>query len=166
MVYTDILKILQQNGNRRTGVACANCTTTTTTLWRRNNNGEPVCNACGLYFKLHNVSMRMAFIMKSFLKGISGALWINISDFTKNVPSSSLRARDLKMGCFPFFLTRLFGFFVMILSQNREGRELREQTHCIRPRIVARDHHFIKRPQVVENWHIVVLCCNILSPSL
>ncbi|XP_029712169.1 trans-acting T-cell-specific transcription factor GATA-3 isoform X2 [Aedes albopictus] len=42
-------------GNRRTGVVCANCSTTTTTLWRRNNRGEPVCNACGLYHKLHNV---------------------------------------------------------------------------------------------------------------
>ena len=27
------------------------------TLWRRNKEGEPVCNACGLYFKLHNVSL-------------------------------------------------------------------------------------------------------------
>ncbi|KAL6255433.1 hypothetical protein P5V15_013768 [Pogonomyrmex californicus] len=41
---------------RRTGVQCANCNTSNTTLWRRNNNGEPVCNACGLYFKLHNVN--------------------------------------------------------------------------------------------------------------
>ncbi|XP_015175584.1 PREDICTED: transcriptional regulatory protein GAT1-like [Polistes dominula] len=41
---------------RRTGVQCANCRTSNTTLWRRNNNGEPVCNACGLYFKLHNVN--------------------------------------------------------------------------------------------------------------
>ncbi|XP_011687822.1 PREDICTED: nitrogen catabolic enzyme regulatory protein-like isoform X3 [Wasmannia auropunctata] len=41
---------------RRAGVQCANCRTSNTTLWRRNNNGEPVCNACGLYFKLHNVN--------------------------------------------------------------------------------------------------------------
>ncbi|CAN8018871.1 unnamed protein product [Ixodes persulcatus] len=41
---------------RRAGTSCANCKTTTTTLWRRNQNGEPVCNACGLYFKLHNVN--------------------------------------------------------------------------------------------------------------
>ncbi|XP_046542301.1 transcription factor GATA-3-like [Haliotis rubra] len=41
---------------RRAGTSCANCGTTTTTLWRRNPNGDPVCNACGLYYKLHNVN--------------------------------------------------------------------------------------------------------------
>lgn len=43
--------------NRRAGLTCSNCHTSTTTLWRRNNQGEPVCNACGLYFKLHGVSL-------------------------------------------------------------------------------------------------------------
>ncbi|XP_047203988.1 GATA binding protein 1a [Girardinichthys multiradiatus] len=42
--------------SKRAGTLCANCHTSTTTLWRRNANGEPVCNACGLYFKLHNVN--------------------------------------------------------------------------------------------------------------
>ncbi|KPP74304.1 GATA-binding factor 1-like [Scleropages formosus] len=42
--------------SKRAGTQCANCHTSTTTLWRRNANGEPVCNACGLYFKLHNVN--------------------------------------------------------------------------------------------------------------
>ncbi|XP_030632460.1 endothelial transcription factor GATA-2b [Chanos chanos] len=41
---------------RRAGTSCANCQTGTTTLWRRNSSGEPVCNACGLYYKLHNVN--------------------------------------------------------------------------------------------------------------
>ena len=45
-----------QTTTKREGTVCANCKTTTTTLWRRNQNGEPVCNACGLYHKLHNVS--------------------------------------------------------------------------------------------------------------
>lgn len=48
--------IAQAQANRRSGVICANCKTSTTTLWRRNNHGEPVCNACGLYYKLHNVN--------------------------------------------------------------------------------------------------------------
>lgn len=41
---------------RRAGTSCSNCKTSTTTLWRRNGQGEPVCNACGLYYKLHNVN--------------------------------------------------------------------------------------------------------------
>ncbi|XP_028154852.1 GATA-binding factor 6-B isoform X2 [Diabrotica virgifera virgifera] len=50
----------QATGNRRNGVSCANCKTNNTTLWRRNNQGEPVCNACGLYFKLHGVNRPMS----------------------------------------------------------------------------------------------------------
>ena len=46
--------------NRRVGLQCSNCSTNTTTLWRRNNQGEPVCNACGLYFKLHGVNRPLA----------------------------------------------------------------------------------------------------------
>uniref|UniRef100_A0A2K6G3J0 GATA-type domain-containing protein n=1 Tax=Propithecus coquereli TaxID=379532 RepID=A0A2K6G3J0_PROCO len=38
---------------RRAGTSCANCQTTKTMLWRRNANGAPVCNACGLYYKLN-----------------------------------------------------------------------------------------------------------------
>lgn len=34
---------------------CSNCNTDSTTLWRRSPDGSPVCNACGLYFKLHQV---------------------------------------------------------------------------------------------------------------
>lgn len=45
---------------RRLGLRCANCATTTTSLWRRNNQGETVCNACGLYFKLHGVNRPLA----------------------------------------------------------------------------------------------------------
>lgn len=46
----------KQSAARRAGTSCANCHTTQTTLWRRNQNGDPVCNACGLYWKLHAVS--------------------------------------------------------------------------------------------------------------
>lgn len=44
-----------QGALHRSGNQCANCCTTDTTLWRRNASGESVCNACGLYYKLHGV---------------------------------------------------------------------------------------------------------------
>lgn len=45
---------------RRVGLQCSNCNTQNTSLWRRNQVGEPVCNACGLYYKLHNVNRPLA----------------------------------------------------------------------------------------------------------
>ncbi|ODQ52296.1 transcription factor GATA-2, partial [Saitoella complicata NRRL Y-17804] len=35
------------------GNRCVNCACTETSLWRKNERGEAVCNACGLYAKLH-----------------------------------------------------------------------------------------------------------------
>ncbi|XP_031621492.1 GATA zinc finger domain-containing protein 8-like isoform X2 [Contarinia nasturtii] len=48
------------SANRRSGLLCSNCQTNQTSLWRRNQHGEPVCNACGLYYKLHNVNRPQA----------------------------------------------------------------------------------------------------------
>ncbi|CEP17080.1 hypothetical protein [Parasitella parasitica] len=36
-------------------IKCYNCETTTTPLWRRDETGNTICNACGLYYKLHNI---------------------------------------------------------------------------------------------------------------
>ncbi|RIB21205.1 hypothetical protein C2G38_1902974, partial [Gigaspora rosea] len=35
-------------------IRCVNCAQTQTPLWRKNEKGQPICNACGLYAKLHN----------------------------------------------------------------------------------------------------------------
>ncbi|KAF9198226.1 putative electron transfer flavoprotein subunit, partial [Haplosporangium sp. Z 27] len=37
------------------GGCCKNCGVTVTPLWRRSSDNEPLCNACGLYHKLHSM---------------------------------------------------------------------------------------------------------------
>ncbi|KAG5733689.1 hypothetical protein E4T56_gene9055 [Termitomyces sp. T112] len=47
---------------------CYNCHTTATPLWRKDDEGKTVCNACGLYYKLHGsarpISMKSDVIRK------------------------------------------------------------------------------------------------------
>ncbi|KAI9840334.1 MAG: putative electron transfer flavoprotein subunit [Sclerophora amabilis] len=47
--------------------ACQNCATTITPLWRRDESGHTICNACGLYHKLHRVH-RPVGMKKSTIK--------------------------------------------------------------------------------------------------
>ncbi|KAI9709954.1 MAG: hypothetical protein M1820_003032 [Bogoriella megaspora] len=43
------------DGSNGAPTTCTNCFTQTTPLWRRNPEGHPLCNACGLFLKLHGV---------------------------------------------------------------------------------------------------------------
>ncbi|XP_025757650.1 erythroid transcription factor-like isoform X3 [Oreochromis niloticus] len=52
--------VLFQSRIQRKGTQCVNCLTERTTLWRRNSAGEAVCNACGLYYRLHRVNRPLA----------------------------------------------------------------------------------------------------------
>ncbi|KAG8763626.1 hypothetical protein FRC11_014967 [Ceratobasidium sp. 423] len=48
-------------------LSCTNCGTSTTPLWRRDDAGNNICNACGLYHKLHGTH-RPEAMKKSVIK--------------------------------------------------------------------------------------------------
>lgn len=60
-----------------TAISCTNCGTQTTPLWRRNAAGDPLCNACGLFLKLHGVvrplSLKTEVIKKRNRKSAPGS---------------------------------------------------------------------------------------------
>ncbi|KAH8347193.1 hypothetical protein KR059_006361 [Drosophila kikkawai] len=78
-----------QSAAKRAGTSCANCKTTTTTLWRRNASGEPVCNACGLYYKLHNVNRPLTMKKEG------------IQTRNRKLSSKSKKKKGLGGGCLP-----------------------------------------------------------------
>ncbi|XP_036179528.1 transcription factor GATA-5 [Myotis myotis] len=96
------------SSTRRAGLCCTNCHTTTTTLWRRNADGEPVCNACGLYTKLHGVPRPLAMKKESIqtrkrkpknvakTKGPSGCPGNTTASQLSSIPTPASSAATLK----------------------------------------------------------------------
>ncbi|KAK9319660.1 hypothetical protein V1517DRAFT_355011 [Lipomyces orientalis] len=90
---------IQPNGQPTT---CTNCHTQTTPLWRRDPEGQPLCNACGLFLKLHGVvrplSLKTDVIKKRNRGGagvagaVGGASGLNRSGSKKAVKKNAIVA--------------------------------------------------------------------------
>ncbi|ORZ02661.1 hypothetical protein BCR43DRAFT_481936 [Syncephalastrum racemosum] len=84
---------MNQKMNNQGKTKCTNCQTTTTPLWRRNPQGQPLCNACGLFLKLHGVvrplSLKTDVIKKRNRTSASAANGSKAKAKQQEVPSSS-----------------------------------------------------------------------------
>ncbi|CAO3624490.1 unnamed protein product [Cunninghamella blakesleeana] len=66
-------------------IKCVNCQQTQTPLWRKNERGESVCNACGLYSRLHHRD-RPAKMRKTTIQRRRRDCWVSDEDLS-NHPS-------------------------------------------------------------------------------
>ncbi|EED15341.1 GATA transcriptional activator AreA [Talaromyces stipitatus ATCC 10500] len=69
-------------GDQGAPTTCTNCFTQTTPLWRRNPEGQPLCNACGLFLKLHGVVRPLSLktdVIKKRNRGGGNNLAIGVS---------------------------------------------------------------------------------------
>ncbi|WVN88225.1 uncharacterized protein L203_103426 [Cryptococcus depauperatus CBS 7841] len=77
------------NGDNPT--MCTNCQTTNTPLWRRDPEGQPLCNACGLFYKLHGVVRPLSLktdVIKKRNRAGPGPKESNTSRKGSNFPST------------------------------------------------------------------------------
>ncbi|KAJ6554287.1 hypothetical protein B0H19DRAFT_144388 [Mycena capillaripes] len=82
---------------------CYNCHTTATPLWRKDDEGKTVCNACGLYYKLHGsarpISMKSDIIRKrSRHDARRGGASASVSETPTASPGVSRRASPAPNG--------------------------------------------------------------------
>lgn len=76
-----------KNGEQNAGpTTCTNCFTQTTPLWRRNPEGQPLCNACGLFLKLHGVVRPLSLktdVIKKRNRSSANSLAVGVSRSSK-----------------------------------------------------------------------------------
>ncbi|KAJ5571519.1 hypothetical protein N7535_005179 [Penicillium sp. DV-2018c] len=95
-----------KNGDPNAGpTTCTNCFTQTTPLWRRNPEGQPLCNACGLFLKLHGVVRPLSLktdVIKKRNRSSANTLAVGTSRSSKkssrknsiqHAPSTSISSR-------------------------------------------------------------------------
>lgn len=90
---TNLAGVSNAQGESGAPTTCTNCFTQTTPLWRRNPEGHPLCNACGLFLKLHGVVRPLSLktdVIKKRNRGSGASVLVGNSGGTSTRASKKL----------------------------------------------------------------------------
>ncbi|KAN0119399.1 hypothetical protein V8E51_001607 [Hyaloscypha variabilis] len=88
-------------GENGVPTTCTNCFTQTTPLWRRNPEGHPLCNACGLFLKLHGVVRPLSLktdVIKKRNRGSGASLPVGASGGAATRASKKMGSQQTTSG--------------------------------------------------------------------
>ena len=110
---------------RKSPAKCCNCGTSDTPSWRRSIKGELLCNACGLYYKVHNSPRPMPPVQSNFADNSNGR---DLKCFNCQATSTPMWRRNP----YNHVLCNACGLYYKLHGQNRPI-QLRMRGAKIRP---------------------------------
>ena len=115
--FEKIKKPINRGARLGPNPTCYNCKTHSTSLWRRNKDGSPVCNACGLYAKLHHTQRPVTMRKVSLFVSLHVSLLVSLFCFC-NVSLFILFVLFVCMYVCLFVCLFVFSFFVCLFKDK------------------------------------------------